>query len=98
MEYQKNKTRPRFKKSDRPLGFQGYYVEVPPGGDAVRAYRKIKRWIKEDKFIDQIKANNTYQKPSEKKREKAKERKRILRKLRRERDSNINLGRPQRGR
>ena len=63
MEYQKNKTRPRFKKSDRPLGFQGYYVEVPPGGDAVRAYRKIKRWIKEDKFIDQIRANNTYQKP-----------------------------------
>ena len=97
MEYQKNKTRPRFKKSDRPTGFQGYYVEVPPGGDAVRAYRKIKRWIKEDKFIDQIRANNTYQKPSEIKREKAKERKRILRKLRRERDSNIHMGRPQRG-
>ena len=98
MEYQKNKIRPKFKKSDRPLGFQGYYVEVPPGGDAVRAYRKIKRWIKEDKFIDQIRANNTYQKPSEIKREKAKERKKILRKLRRERDSNIHLGRPQRGR
>ena len=98
MEYQKNKTRPRFKKSDRPLGFQGYYVEVPPGGDAVRAYRKIKRWIKEDKFIDQIRANNTYQKPSEIKREKAKERKKILRKLRWDRDSNIHLGRPQRGR
>ena len=97
MEYQKNKTRPRFKKSDRPLGFKGYYVEVPPGGDAVRAYRKIKRWIKEDKFIDQIKANNTYQKPSEKKREKAKERKKILRKLRRQRDENV-LMRPQRGR
>jgi ribosomal protein S21 len=98
MEYQKNKIRPKFKKSDRPLGFQGYYVEVPPGGDAVRAYRKIKRWIKEDKFIDQIRANNTYQKPSEIKREKAKERKKILRKLRRDRDSNIHLGRPQRGR
>jgi ribosomal protein S21 len=98
MEYQKNKIRPKFKKSDRPLGFQGYYVEIPPGGDAVRAYRKIKRWIKEDKFIDQIRANNTYQKPSEIKREKAKERKKILRKLRRDRDSNIHLGRPQRGR
>ena len=72
-------------------------MEVPPGGDAVSAYRKIKRWIKEDKFIDQIRANNTYQKPSEIKREKAKERKRILRKLRRERDSNIHMGRPQRG-
>ena len=97
MEYQKNKTRPRFKKSDRPTGFQGYYVEVPPGGDAVRAYRKIKRWIKEDKFIDQIRANSHYQKPSEIKREKAKERRKILRKLRRERDSTLSM-RPQRGR
>jgi len=98
MEYQKNKTKPRFKKTDRPLGFQGYYVEVREGEDAVRAYRKIKRWIKEDKFIDQIRANNTYQKPSEIKREKAKEKKKVLRKLRRERDSNILMGRPQRGR
>ena len=84
--------------NNRPLGFHGYYVEVPAGGDAVRAYRKIKRWIKEDKFIDQIRANNTYQKPSEIKREKAKEKRKVLRKLRRERDSNILMGRPQRGR
>ena len=97
MEYQKNKTRPRFKKTERPLGFQGYYVEVREGEDAIRAYRKIKRWIKEDKFIDQIRANNTFQKPSEIKREKAKERRKVLRKLRRDRDSNISM-RPQRGR
>tara|TARA_B100000900_G_C19986529_1_gene475979 strand:- start:48 stop:341 length:294 start_codon:yes stop_codon:yes gene_type:complete len=97
MEYQKNKTRPRFKKTERPLGFQGYYVEVREGEDAVRAYRKIKRWIKEDKFIDQIRANNTYKKPSEIKREKAKEKRKILRKLRRERENTISM-RPQRGR
>ena len=97
MEYQKNKTRPKFKKTERPLGFQGYYVEVREGEDAVRAYRKIKRWIKEDKFIDQIRANNTYQKPSEIKREKAKEKRKVLRKLRRERDSFLSI-RPQRGR
>ena len=97
MEYQKNKTKPRFKKTDRPLGFQGYYVEVREGEDAVRAYRKIKRWIKEDKFIDQIRDNNTYRKPSEIKVEKNKERRKVLRKLRRERDSNLSL-RPQRGR
>ena len=97
MEYQKNKIRQKFKKTQRPLGFQGYYVEVRDGEDAVRAYRKIKRWIKEDKFIDQIRANNTYQKPSEIKREKAKERRKILRKLRRERDSTLSM-RPQRGR
>ena len=83
--------------NNRPVGFQGYYVEVPQGEDAVRAYRKIKRWIKEDKFIEQIRANNTYQKPSEIKREKAKERKKVLRKLQRERDSTISM-RPQRGR
>jgi ribosomal protein S21 len=70
---------------------------VREGEDAVRAYRKIKRWIKEDKFIDQIRANNTFQKPSEIKREKAKEKKKVLRKLRRERDNNISM-RPQRGR
>ena len=97
MEYQKNKIRPKFKKTERPLGFQGYYVEVREGEDAIRAYRKIKRWIKEDKFIDQIRDNNTYKKPSEIKREKAKEKKKILRKLRRERDSFLSI-RPQRGR
>jgi len=92
MDQQRNKFKPKFKKSNRPLGFQGYYVEVREGEDAVRAYRKIKRWIKEDKFIDQIRANNTYTKPSEIKREKQKERRRILRKLQRERDSNIFMG------
>ena len=96
MEYQKNKTRPKFKKTERPLGFQGYYVEVREGEDAIRAYRKIKRWIKEDNFIDQIRNNNTYRKPSEIKVEKAKERRKVLRKLRRERDSTLSM-RPQRG-
>jgi ribosomal protein S21 len=98
MEYQKNKTRPKFKKkTNRPLGFKGYYVEVREGEDAIRAYRKIKRWMKEDKFIEQIRANNTFQKPSEIKRDKGKERSKILRKLRRQRDDNI-LMRHQRGR
>jgi len=96
MEYQKNKTRPRFKKTERPLGFQGYYVEVREGEDAIRAYRKIKRWIKEDKFIDQIRNKNTYRKPSEIKVEKQKERRKILRKLRREREGNIFMGRTNR--
>ena len=92
MDQQRNKFKPKFKKSNRPLGFQGYYVEVREGEDAVRAYRKIKRWIKEDKFIDQIRANNIYTKPSAIKREKQKERRKILRKLQRERDSNIFMG------
>jgi len=89
MDLQRNKFKSKFKKSSRPTGFHGYYVEVREGEDAVKAYRKIKRWIKEDKFIDQIRANNTYQKPSEIKREKQKERRKILRKLQRERASNV---------
>ena len=96
MEYQKNKTRPKFKKTERPLGFQGYYVEVREGEDAIRAYRKIKSWIKEDKFIDEIRNKNTYRKPSEIKVEKQKERRKILRKLRREREGNIFMGRTNR--
>ena len=97
MEYQKNKVRPRFKKINRPLGFKGYYVEVRDGEDAIRAYRIIKRWMKEDKFVEQVRSNNTFQKPSEIKREKQNERRKVLRKLRRQRDDNI-LMRPQRGR
>jgi ribosomal protein S21 len=92
MDQQKNKFKQKFKKNNRPMGFQGYYVEVRDGEDAVRAYRKIKRWIKEDNFIDQIRANNIYTKPSAIKREKQRERRRVLRKLQRERDSNIFMG------
>lgn len=97
MEYQKNKVRPKFKKTQRPLGFQGYYVEVREGEDAVRAYRKIKRWMKEDKFIDQIRENNVYTKPSAIKREKQKQKRKILRKLQRDRDDSKYM-RVQRGR
>ena len=75
--------------NNRPTGFKGYYVELREGEDAVRAYRKIKRWIKEDRFIEQIRANSIYTKPSEIKREKEKERRKTLRKLRRQREDNI---------
>jgi|TARA_R110001592_G_scaffold9047_7_gene48534 ribosomal protein S21 len=100
MQYQKNKTnfnsnKPRFvkKESTRPLGFHGYYVEVRDGEDPLRAYRKMKKWIKEDKFVETVKAKSVFMKPSEKKREKAKEKKLVLRKLRRERDENVFMGR-----
>ena len=78
--------------NNRPTGFHGYYVEVRPGEDAVRAYRKIKRWIKEDKFIEEIRSNSIYTKPSAIKREKRKERAKVLRKLQRQRDENIFMG------
>ena len=79
------------------MGFRGYYVEVRPGEDAIRAYRKIKRYIKEDNFIDQIRNNSVFKKPSEIRVEKAKERRRVLRKLQRERDDNLYMGRVKRG-
>ena len=57
MEYQRNKPhKPKFfKKSNRPLGFHGYYVEIPEGSDVMRGYRKIKKWIKNDKFFEELK-------------------------------------------
>ena len=51
-------------KSNRPTGFHGYYVEIPDGGDAMRGYRKIKKWIKNDRFIEELKDRQYFQKPS----------------------------------
>ena len=78
--------------NNRPLGFHGYYVEVPPGGDAVRSYRKIKKWIKEDRFIEELRERQYYQKPSFKKREAEKRRRQTLKKLQSQRDDNIYMG------
>lgn len=79
-------------KPNRPSGFRGYYVEIRPGEDAVRAYRKIKRKIKDDKFIEELRDRQYYQKPSFKKRERAKAKAKVLRKLQRERDDNRFMG------
>ena len=59
----------------------GYFVDVTKsGGDAVRAYRKIKRRIKHDRFIEELRDRQYYKKPSEIKREKRKQAKRLQRK------------------
>ncbi len=86
----------RNNKNNRPLGFQGYYVEIPEGGDPMRAYRKMKKWIKNDRFIEELKDRQYYQKPSFKKREREKRRRATLRKLQAKRNSERFLGRPQR--
>ena len=75
-----------------PSGCQ-YYVEVRDGDDPMRAYRKIKKKIKDDKFFDEIKERQYYRKPSFKKQERAKKRRIVLRKLQRERDDNRFMGR-----
>ena len=85
MQHQKHRTnfradRPKFvkKASNRPIGFKGYYVEVRDEEDPLRAYRKMKKWIKEDRFVERVKEKSTFRKPSEIKREKAKQKKIVL--------------------
>ena len=34
--------------------FKGYYVEVPNGMDAIRAYKRIKRNQKKDRFFEEL--------------------------------------------
>ena len=47
----------------------GYFVDVTKsGGDAIRAYRKIK----EERFLEELRDRQYYTKPSAKKREKRK--------------------------
>ena len=75
-----------------PSGCQ-YYAEVRDGDDPMRAYRKIKNKIKDDKFFDEIKERQYYRKPSFKKQERAKKRRMVLRKLQKERDDNQFMGR-----
>ncbi len=83
-------------KTKRPTGFSGYYVDVPEGGDAMRAYRKMKKWIKNDRFIEELKDRQYFRKPSEIKRETGKRRKLVIRKLQLKRDDERFLGRPNR--
>ena len=64
--------KPRFKspRSERPHGCN-YWVEVRDGEDPSRAYRRIKKKTKDDKFFEEVKERQYYQKPSFKRREKA---------------------------
>ena len=82
----------RNNKTNRPTGVHGYYVEVPEGGDVMRSYRKIKKSIKNDRFFEELKDRQYYQKPSFKKRESEKRKKQVLKKLQRERDDNRFMG------
>jgi ribosomal protein S21 len=98
MEYQRNKAhKPKFfKKSNRPLGFHGYYVEVHDGEDPMRAYRKMKKWIKIDKFLEEIKERQYFQKPSDKRQQRLKQRRLVLKRLQRDNDDNRFVGRKHR--
>ena len=88
-------SRGRKPKPPMPPGCN-YYAEVRDGDDPMRAYRRIKKKIKDDKFFEKIKERQYYQKPSFKKQEKAKKRKIVLKKLQRERDDNRFIGKTNR--
>jgi ribosomal protein S21 len=77
----------------REREFKGYYVDVTKsGGDAIRAFRKLKRMYKETKFFEQMRERESYTPPSARRREKEKERRKVLRRLQRERDDNRLMG------
>tara|TARA_Y100001973_G_scaffold96047_1_gene150257 strand:+ start:718 stop:963 length:246 start_codon:yes stop_codon:yes gene_type:complete len=63
------------------MGSHRYFVDVvKAGGDPVRAYRKIKRKIKQDRFLEELRDRQYYVKPSEKKREKKKRARQLIKK------------------
>ena len=70
-----------------------YYVEIRDGEDPMRAYRKIKKKMKDDKFIEEIKERQYYHKPSDKRQERRKKRALVLKKLQRDNDDNRFMGR-----
>jgi ribosomal protein S21 len=48
--------------------YRGYSVDVPPGGDAVRAYRKIKKMLKDNKVFEEMRERESFTPPSAKRR------------------------------
>ena len=78
--------KPKKEWKPRPVTPPGcnYYAEVREGEDPMRAYRKIKKKIKDDKFFEEIKERQYYQKPSEKRQERLKQRRRVLQRLQRD--------------
>ena len=83
MDYQKNNQyKPRFSKPRQPRPPNcNYYVEVRDGDDPMRAYRRIKKKIKDDKFFEKLKERQYYRKPSEKRQEKLKKRRLVIKRL-----------------
>ena len=76
-----------YKKKENSNEYKGYYVDVTEsGGDAIRAFRKLKRMYKNTRFFEEMRDRQYYQKPSEIKRETAKRKKQTLRKLQKTRN------------
>jgi len=61
-------------------------------GDVMKAWRKLKKKIKESKLMEEIKERQYYKKPSTIRQEKIKERRRVLQKLNREQEDFRTMG------
>lgn len=95
--FHRKDTQDNYARSDRAprvpreREFKGYYVDVTKsGGDAIRAFRKLKRMYKDTKFFEEMREREYYTPPSARKREAEKKRQQVLRRL--QRDRNISLG------
>lgn len=70
--------------------YRGYSVDVPPGGDAVKAYRKIKRMLKDNKVFEEMRERETFTPRSQKRRLARKEALLIKRRANKKRQDEIN--------
>ena len=52
----------------REKQYRGYSVDVPPGGDAVRAYRKFKKMLKDNKVFEEMRERESFTPRSAKRR------------------------------
>ncbi len=72
------------RRPERPkVVTDGFEVHVKDN-DVMKAWRKLKKKIKEAKLMEEMKDRQYYRKPSEIKQEKAKQRKRLIRKATKE--------------
>jgi ribosomal protein S21 len=74
----------------REKQYRGYSVDVPPGGDAVKAYRKIKRMLKDNKVFEEMRERETFTPRSQKRRLARKEALMIKRRANKKRMEEIN--------
>ena len=74
----------------REKQYRGYSVDVPPGGDAVKAYRKIKRMLKENRVFEEMRERESFTPRSAKRREARKQALLIKRRANKKRQEEIN--------
>ena len=82
-------------KPKREREFKGYYVDTSRyGGDAIKAFRKLKRMYKDTRFFEEMRDRQYYIKPTTKRREDKKRKQQTLQRLQRERDALRGVKRP----